>query len=80
MKATDELFIAAVSTVLLAGCATSHHTSDLHAALFDVIDRDHDGRIDRAEFIDWNTERLFKIYDRNHDGGAYVEKRQALIP
>ena len=79
MKATKELlFIAAVCMALLAGCITSSRTSNPHAAVFDVIDRNHDGRISRAEFIDWNTERLFKIYDRNHDGVVDLNEFRAI--
>jgi Ca2+-binding EF-hand superfamily protein len=78
MKTTKELFVAAISTVLLAGCATSHQTSNPQAAAFDVIDRNHDGRITRAEFVDWNTERLFKIYDRNHDGVVDLNEFRAI--
>ena len=78
MRATKELFAAAVCTVLLVGCATPRQTSTPQAAVFDVIDRNHDGRISRAEFIDWNTERLFKINDRNHDGVVDLNEFRAI--
>lgn len=78
MKAIKELFVAAVYTALLAGCTTPRQTSNPLAAAFDVADRNHDGRISRAEFIDWNTERLFKIYDRNHDGVVDLNEFRAI--
>jgi Ca2+-binding EF-hand superfamily protein len=79
MNATKELFVAAVFSFLIAGCSTSPKSSSHpHAAVFNVIDRNHDGRISRAEFVDWNTERLFKLYDRNHDGVVDLNEFRAI--
>src|SRR5215471_18655 len=68
---------AAVFCIILStGCSlvTPAKQNDLLAR----VDQSPSGRISKEEFVDWNIQRMFKLYDRGGKGYVTLQDWQAL--
>jgi Ca2+-binding EF-hand superfamily protein len=66
--------LAAVSALLLGGAGAAVAQSS--GSYFDIVDRDHDGRISLAEYQD-RLSYAFRQMDRNHDD--VVDEGEQLV-